>query len=413
MSYVPVTELKIGLNLNEKVVPVGRLAIRNQKIYFEYDAQFLKTGLEISPFHLPLRPGVKTCDSHLFDGLPGVFNDSLPDGWGRLLLDRYVRTQGILADQLTVLDRLAYVGKQGMGALIYEPELTNHILPSALNLDQLSSNIQHFLKGNAIEILSELLIINGSSAGAKPKAMIGVDQNYQHIIHGTEILPKAYEPWLVKFANMADGVDAGAIEYVYGLMAKKAGIIMTDIHLFPAKENSGYFATKRFDRNQTTRLHIHTVCGLLHSDFRAPSLDYKDLMALTARLTGDIKQVERMFRLAVFNVLAHNRDDHAKNFSFMLDQTGKWQLAPAYDLNFSAGPFGEQSMMVMGEGKNPTIHHLIQLGLQAKLNSKRVNGILLQTKEALSYWPILAKKYGVRSENIQLIQERIAVLLKY
>lgn len=182
--------------------------------------------------------------------------------------------------------------------------------------------------------------------------MIGVDQKRQTLIYGTPDLSDEFEPWLVKFPNVKDGLDAGAIEYIYALMAVRAGIDMMEVHLFPAQKGGGYFATKRFDRKGKKRLHIHSACGLLHSDFRTPSLDYEDLMALTMILTRDVREVEKMFRWAVFNVLAYNRDDHGKNFSFLMDVSGQWRLSPAYDLTFSSGPQGEQSTTVMGEGKH-------------------------------------------------------------
>jgi serine/threonine-protein kinase HipA len=204
-----------------------------------------------------------------------------------------------------------------------------------------------------------------------------------------------------------DGLDAGAIEYVYGLMAKDAGLDMTQTHLFSAQTGAGYFATKRFDRNAEQRVHVHSACGLLHSDFRAPSLDYEDLMALTGVLSRDVREVAKMFQLAVFNVLAHNRDDHSKNFSFLMNEAGEWKLSPAYDLTFSSGPRGEQSTMVMGEGKNPGTEHLIKLGLDAKLGQELIDTIIDRTKNALSQWKVLASNYGVSQASIELIDKKL------
>ena len=217
------------------------------------------------------------------------------------------------------------------------------------------------------------------------------------------------EPWLVKFPNGSDGPDAGAIEYVYALMAIEAGIDMTEVHLFPAPKGPGpgYFATKRFDRQNRKRLHVHSACGLLHSDFRAPSLDYEDLIALSMTLTRDMREVKKMYQLAVFNVLSHNRDDHAKNFSFLMRANGEWKLSPAYDLTFSAGPRGEQSTMVMGEGKNPSTDHLVQLGKFAKLPNPTIHSIIQQTKDALRRWQGLATEYDVSKANIRFIEKKI------
>jgi len=163
---------------------------------------------------------------------------------------------------------------------------------------------QEVLDGTSDDVLAELIALNGSSAGARPKALIGVNDKRDHIIHGVHDLPAGYTPWMVKFPNSQDGLDAGAIEYVYALMAKEAGVSMPDVHLFPAKRGTGYFAIKRFDRDGDKRYHMHTACGLLHSDFRTPSLDYEDLVALTGMLTRDVREVEKLYQLAVFLVLA-------------------------------------------------------------------------------------------------------------
>lgn len=407
MKYKQIKEIKVSLELSDQETQIGRLAINDKKIYFQYHSDFINSGVELSPLKLPLQSGLQTFDPFLFSGLPGLFYDSLPDGWGRLLLDRTMRMQGILPEQLSPLDRLAYVGKSGMGALVYQPAYENDEKHVRINLDRLAINSQAVLDGKVQHVLPELLSLNGSSAGARPKAMICVDKTRQKIIHGVTSMPADYEPWLVKFSNSLDGKDAGAIEYVYALMAKDAGLTMTETHLFPADNGAGYFATKRFDRDKGQRVHTHSVCGLLHSDFRAPSLDYQDLLSLTHILTRDIRQVEKMFQMAVFNVLSHNRDDHAKNFSFLLDVNREWKLSPAYDLTFSSGPNGEQSTMVMGEGKNPRVEHLIQLGADAKLKKNRIIAIIQKTQYALSQWIPLAKQYGVSQANIKLIEQKL------
>jgi serine/threonine-protein kinase HipA len=412
MKVTPVTALKVGLHFQEDTLAVGRLAFKEGVVYFEYDRAFLVKGLEISPLRLPLAPGLKAFNRSLFEGLPGVFNDSLPDGWGRLLLDRTLKQQGILPQTLSPLDRLAQVGRHGMGALVYEPDYsdTPKSPGASLDLDLVAEDTSRILEerpllGNPQDVLQELLSLGGSSAGARPKAMIGVDATRQRVTHGISPIADGFEAWLVKFPGSSDERDAGAVEYVYALMARQAGIPMMDTHLFPAKTGAGYFASKRFDRDGTKRLHVHTACGLLHSDFRVPALDYDDLMSLTLRLTGDMREVEKMYRIAVFNVAAHNRDDHGKNFSFLMDEAGVWTLAPAYDLTFSSGPSGEQSTMVLGEGKNPSFAHLQKLGKQAGLPKERVQEILGQTVDALSQWPQLARQYGVHTDTIPFIQK--------
>jgi serine/threonine-protein kinase HipA len=407
-TYIPTPEIKIGLDFGAGLIPVGRLASRDHKTYFEYDASFRKRGLEISPLRLSLKPGLYSFDYGLFEGLPGVFNDSLPDGWGRLLFDRSLRSLGVLPSSISALDRLAHVGAHGMGALVYEPDHSQVEADGLLSLDKLAEQAQDVMDGRSEDVIQMLLDLNGSSAGARPKALIGIDRLRQNISHGVSNLPEGYEPWLVKFANTHDGSDAGAIEYVYALMAKEAGINMPDVHLFPARHGAGYFAVKRFDRDGPKRFHMHTACGLLHSDFRTPSLDYEDLLALTGILTRDVREVEKMFRLAVFNVMAHNRDDHAKNFSYLMNEEGQWKFSPAYDLTFSSGPRMEQSTTVMGEGKSPSVEHLKKLGEGAGLSENQIAAIIEQTKAALTGWSGKAKEYGVSAANIDLIGKKLS-----
>lgn len=402
-----IKELKVGLNFGSETLPVGRLAVRNNIIYFQYDDDFLEKNLEISPIKLPTQRGVIELPKNPFEGLAGVFNDSLPDGWGRLLFDRKLRSEGILSSEITALDRLANVGLHGLGALVYEPDQSLENNKEKIDLDILAAQAEEVMEGNSEDMISELLALNGSSAGARPKALIGVDSERENIIYGANNLNNDYEHWIVKFPNSQDGKDAGAIEYVYALMAKEAGVDMPEVHLFSSQKGNGYFAIKRFDRDKNKRLHMHTVSGLVHSNFRLPSHDYEDLLSLTSVLTKDIREVEKMFRLAVFNVLAHNRDDHAKNFTYLMNSLGEWKLSPAYDLTFSNGPGGEQSTMVMGEGRNITVSHLINLGLGAKLPKSFIEEVVQQTKSALNQWTDLSKMYGISTTNIELINSVI------
>lgn len=406
-AFEGVSEVRVGIQFRTEMLPVGRLAAKNGQIYFEYSRSFIETGLEISPFQLPLQSGLKSFSPALFEGLPGVFDDSLPDGWGRLLFDRHLRARGIWPQQVTPLDRLCFVGRRGLGALVYEPETASDPLSAVFSLDQLSLASSEILQGRSEDALHELLVLNGSSSGARPKTLIGVDESKQQIVHALHDLPQGFSPWLVKFPNQQDGADAGAIEFVYSLMAKNAGLETPESHLFPSKTSPGYFGLQRFDRRDGQQFHMHTACGLLHSDFRAPSLDYQDLLALTWKLTRDHREVEKLYRLAVFNVLAHNRDDHGKNFSFLMDSAGTWRLSPAYDLTFSFGPRGEQSTMVLGEGRSPTVDHLKRLGQAAGLKTSKIELALKETQAAVAEWENLAKHFGVAPKNINLIAKRI------
>lgn len=353
----------VFLNLSDKRLKVGRLAAKSRTIYFEYEKDFLQTGIELSPYKLPLKSGVFNSKESLFEGLCGVFADSLPDGWGRLLLDRYFLKQGIKQGDITPLDRLCYIGSYGTGALSYEPVIKG-AKPNkqAFDLDSLANSSLEILRGSSFEMIDTLLSMGGSSAGARPKIMVQINENNE-LIDGSQQLEDGFEHYMVKFSSSDDIADMGNLEYAYSLMAKDAKIEMPKTKLLQGREKS-YFAIKRFDRVEDRRVHMHSVAGLVHSDFRFPSLDYDDLLMLTLDITKDKEEQVKMFRLAVFNLLAHNRDDHAKNFSFLLDENGGWKLAPAYDLTFSFGPGGEHSTTYLGVGKTPTIEHLKQLAIK-------------------------------------------------
>lgn len=405
MKHVPVKLLNVFLKGRQRR-KVGRLAAQNRRILFEYDATFLSSGLEISPFHLPARSGTMAGDPTIFDGLFGVFNDSLPDGWGRLLLDRAVERLGIARGELTPLDRLAYVGPIGMGALSYEPGHSRSDEGSiVLELDHLANAAAKVLAGEQGAVLDTLLKLNAASSGARPKVVAQVSADKKKLIHGAEALRPGYSHWIIKFPSAVDDSGAGAVEYAYSLMARMAGIAMPETHLFRAKRKS-YFGIKRFDRDGDRRIHMHSLAGLLHADHRTPSLDYDGLLKATQLLTKDIREVERAFRLACFNVLAHNRDDHSKNVSFLLDDaTGLWSLAPAYDLTFSFGPGGEQSMMVMGEGKSPGIDQL--RALFKKHGLRNGTSIIDDVRAAVDQWPLHADAAGVALKSTKAIGIRI------
>ena len=406
MKYVPTTILNVFLDGRERR-KVGRLATRNRRILFEYDPDFIASGLQLSPFELPARAGVMMAEPAPFDGLFGVFNDSLPDGWGRLLLDRAVERMGILRGNLTPLDRLAFVGRHGMGALSYEPDFSkSEREPVVLKLDKLAADAALVLAGEQGAVVDKLLKLNGASAGARPKIVAQVSADRKKIIHGPGALPPGYAHWMIKFPSQLDEADVGPIEYAYSLMARAAGVEMPETYLFGSKKKR-YFGIRRFDRDGDRRIHMHSLSGLLHADHRTPSLDYDGFLKATQVLTKDITQVEKAFRLACFNVLAHNRDDHAKNFSYLLDDaTGQWSLAPAYDLIFSGGPAGEQSMMVMGEGRSPGVEQLRALGRKHGL--KKAASIIEEVQVGIARWAVFADEAGVSKKSTSMIAARIA-----
>jgi len=378
-------------NKAQEKIKIGRLALENRKIYFEYDKDFLRSGIELSPYKLPLKVGVFTDTDNIFDSLFGLFADSLPDGWGRLLMDRHLMSQGFNLDEITALDRLMLIGDYGTGALSYEPIIETINDEKPINLDKLASSSLEILKGVSEENIETLITNNGSSAGARPKIMVQINENNE-IVSGNQKLKDGYEHYMVKFASSTDGVNIGKLEYVYSLMAKDAGIQMTDTKLLHGKNNS-YFAIKRFDRNKDKRIHMHSLAGMVHSDFRMPTVDYDDILALTLHLTKDINEVINVYKLAVFNLLTHNRDDHAKNFSFLLDYENNWKCSPAYDLTFSFGPGGEHSTTYLNEGKNPKIGHLEELGSKHKI--KDYKNIIEKINNVVSEFKTYTKQVGI------------------
>ena len=399
---------KLTIHLTQqKKQKVGTLAIKDRKIYFEYDKEFLKTGIEISPYKLPLKEGLHICNDNTFEGLWGVFNDSLPDGWGRLLMDRHLMRLGINQASLTPLDRLSYIGNYGMGALTYEPvRETEDVMLSDIVLDDLASSSQDILEGSSEALVDELLSLNASSAGARPKVMVQMSDDKKEIIHGSQALKEGFSHWMIKFASSVDSKEIGAIEYAYSLMARVAGLDMPETTLLESKKGC-YFACERFDRAGDKRVHMHSVAGLVHSDFRYPSLDYDDLMSLTLHLTKNVQEVEKVFRLACFNLFSHNRDDHAKNFSYLMDEKREWSFSPVYDITFSNGPGGEHSMMYLGEGKNPTKEHLVKLGQKHSL--RNIDMIISEVEVAVKKWSEFAQIAGVsditRRSIVQYLSE--------
>jgi serine/threonine-protein kinase HipA len=239
--------------------------------------------------------------------------------------------------------------------------------------------------------------------------LVGVSQG--RIISGEGELPAKFEHWMIKFAAKADAGDAGPVEYAYALMAGAAGIDMPPFRLFEAAPDRHYFGVQRFDRlpgNQ--RLHVHTFGNMVHADFRIPSSDYADLFKVTRALTRNHADVLRLFRRMVFNIAAHNRDDHVKNFAFLLNEVQEWTLTPAYDLTYSSGPGGEHSMTVLGEGRNPGLDHCLELAAGAGIKSAEARAIIGEVNGAIGRWPEFASMAGCSAGVQGAIGNRIHVI---
>lgn len=298
-----------------------------------------------------------------------------------------------------------------MGALIYEPEIeTKNHFSNTLELDYIASEMELILEGDSSDIIEELFAFGGSSGGARPKIMVGYNPITEQIIHGTSVLPEGYEHWIIKFASSQDFADAAQVEYAYHLMAVSAGIEMTTCKLFQGKSGKFYFGTKRFDRIENHRLHLHSASGLLHDDFRMSTMDYGHLMDAGFQLEKHVQVYEKVLRLAAFNLYSHNRDDHSKNFSFLMNRTGKWTFAPAYDLTFSSSSRGWHSTSFAGEYQNPTQAHLLELATTFGL--KKPMNIITEVQETIANWKQYAKKGNVSSYTEKTIEKKTQELLR-
>lgn len=382
-------KLHVYLNMYGVRCMIGLLYENGGRVFFEYAPDFQKSGIELSPFKLPLKPGVFKDEKHTFDGLFGLFNDSLPDGWGCLLLDRKLRRRGLSYDAITPLTRLSLIGRNPMGALEYEPAEDAEDGFGDVELDSLSGEVDRILDGDDSEVLDELLTLNGSSGGARPKIVAWVSEDKKRIVHGGTSAPDGFTPWIIKFTEKRDRKEFGEVEYRYSLAAKAAGIDMPETHLFASKSSPGYFGVRRFDRSATGKAHVHTACGLLHASHRYSCLDYENLLKLTLLLTKDDAQVREMARRMIFNVKSGNRDDHSKNFSFLLTPDFQWRLAPAYDLTPSAGINGEQTAMVNGKGRNISDADLIAAAGVVSISAKSVKNMIEAVEAAIAEYHLL------------------------
>ncbi|MCF8352614.1 MAG: type II toxin-antitoxin system HipA family toxin [Bacteroidales bacterium] len=399
-------KINVSLSLEGQNFDVGNLVLSNRKIYFKYTPGFLNKGLNISPLKLPYNDNILSAEYEPFEGLFGVFNDSLPDGWGRLLLDRTLTSKGINIADITPLDRLAYVGSGGIGALVYKPEIepgkAGLIRPE---LDTIAQEINQVLEGTSQEIIERLFILGGSSGGARPKIFIGYNSQTDILVNGTGDLPEDYNHWIIKFPSSTDSREIANIEFAYHKMALMAGIEMSECRLFDGKSGRAYFGTKRFDRIDNNRLHIHSASGIMHDNFRMSTMDYGHLMDCAFRLEKHVYAYEKIFRLAAFNVYAHNRDDHSKNFSFLMNRKGEWRFAPAYDLTFSYSGYGFHSTMVAGESKNPGRKELMKLA--TLFGIKNAKTIIEQVQETINSWDHIAKECGISIENRNSIKKTL------
>jgi len=356
---------KLMVKYHDRTVGTLALTPDDRLCAFEYDSAWLSDGFSISPLELPLKAGLFIAKHQPFHGNFGIFEDSLPDGYGRYLLRKALLREGINDDNLSALDRLSIVGNSGMGALTYHPETKVIKDSEILDFDLLQEKALQVLKEQQDTDAGLLLYNSGNSGGARPKAIFSDNEGH----------------WLIKFRHYYDPTDIGQQEFHYNEVAKRCGINIPDCKL----TNGRYFTTRRFDiAPDGKRIHTATAGGLLCLSLSMPFLDYENLLALTGFLTQNAKEVEEMYRRMVFNYLTDNKDDHCKNFSFIVSETSNgrysWHLAPAYDLTLcTEGYNGEHATSVNRTG-TPTLQDMIAVGTKNKMSAERCREIFEEVK---------------------------------
>lgn len=364
---------------------VGTLSMGSHSCcQFEYDRAWLREGFSISPLQLPLKAGLFSAPWQPFTGNFGIFEDSLPGGYGEHLLRKVLRSgssesreqsklaffaemkergrrQGIDYGSLSPVQRLSIVGNSGMGALCYVPESKISERQSSLTLDEMQTLALEVLSERTNEGSDLLLAGSGNSGGVRPKCLYSDERGH----------------WLVKFRHTFDPVDIGLQEYRYNELARKAGVVVPEFRLMEGK----YFATRRFDLDdEGNRLHMATASGLLNEPLTPPKMDYHSLLQLTGFLTQSAEAVEQQFRRMAFNHYARNFDDHARNFSFLC-RDGRWELAPAYDLT-NDQTLGEHATTVNFRGL-PTDEDMITVGMNTKMTRERCQQIIDEVKSVV------------------------------
>jgi serine/threonine-protein kinase HipA len=419
MKLAPGTPLSISLLTEECAppIPVGRLAFADGVAQLEWAPEAMVAKHPLSPIHYRIEPGLHPALSREFDSLHGFLADSLPDAWGTLLLRRRLQKLGHRFEELNAVDRLALVGRRGRGALVFAPEALVDSAVETIDLDRLAEESQAMLSGEEGELDDLLARLGGGSGGARPKVHVAftadgsLHAGHEAVGQGAGQSPaQRPEQWIVKFPALTDPPDIGPIEEAYARMARAAGIVMAETRLIPSATGPGHFATRRFDRPAPgKRLHMVSLGGAMEASPHMPSLDYDGFLRATLSITRDMRDVEQAFRRMVFNVLAHNRDDHVRQHAYLMDDKGEWRIAPAFDLTFAHGPGGEHYMAVMGGGRDITRGAVEALGVQHGIAAKRIASIVDEVMGAVAVWAKVAEEAGV-SDSAAEIGERLATV---
>ena len=402
------TKLDVYIQFSKQEELVGQLILDGRKILFKYSDAYLEAGEDLSPNQLEFNDIPQTTKEKPFNGLFGVFADSLPDAWGYLLIKKRLSADRIAIESLNALDHLTFTGKNSLGALQYRPSVEIEQEAIEINLDKLNNNISEVLSGESSVVIDDMFGRGGSPGGARPKIYAGYNPKTDSLISGIANLPEEYEHWIIKFAANEDSKDIANIELAYYKMALDSGIEMSECSVFNSDAGNSYFGTKRFDRVGNDKLHMLSAAGLLHDDYEHSTLDYGNLIFQAKKLTNNAQAAEQMFRRAVFNVLAHNRDDHSKNFAFLMDAEGVWSLAPAYDLTFSASSQGYHSTACAKNYVDPGRKELLELANALSINKAKVT--IDEIKGIIDGWKMYAELSGVSEASIKTIETSLKTI---
>jgi len=386
--------------------PLATLADNGKTLLFEYTEEALRQQLDLSPRMLKLRVSAYGDFPEHQMRLPGLVADSLPDGWGLLLMDRAFRRAGLKS--VSPLDRLAFIGDHAMGALSYVPPNPDDMLDEDVKLLDVARSVQSVLEDDDVEVLRRLILLGGSPQGAHPKALV----HYDPLSGAMRTQASGVgEPWLMKFPANGEHKDACALEHAYAQAAVKCGLEMPETRYFDLDGKHSAFGIKRFDRLAGMRVPMHTLAGFLHADYRIPSVDSTTFLRATRAMTHDEREVVKAYRRVVFNVAFNNRDDHVKNFAFCLDRRRHWKLAPAYDLTFNEGPGGEHQMDVCGEGRAPGRGDLLRLAAEAALPLTEATAIIDKVVNVASNLQTTLLDYPIRKVRQREVVAAVAANL--
>ena len=381
---------------------LGLLAEGGNNIVFEYSAEAIKRGLELSPLKLKLSSNSYSDFPDHQLRLPGLVSDALPDGWGRYLMDRVFRRQG--RREVSALDRLAFIGDKAMGALAFEPADGEKLETADVELLKLAKDVLAFMENESEELLRELVLIGGSPHGARPKVLVNFDRKSNRMSNSEQGIGI---PMLVKFPAQHEHKEVCAVEAMYGRIAHACGLRVPRTEYFDLGKNLSAFGTERFDRLDGMRIPMHTAAGAAHVDFRVPQLEYAALLRLTRFMTRDEREVLQAFERCVFNVIFNNRDDHSKNFSYLLSKNGQWQFSPGYDLTFSEGPNGEHQMDICGEARAPGRRNLLDLVKQAGISEKAANEVIERLAEVADRLGEFSGEFPIRKDTLKTIEKAV------